>query len=123
MDRSKRAIMNAWKAPVPCGGKPHCVILKIMLTKTVRSRFSHEPGEKVEGCVILEKKVIIPPVPAERRLGVYDYLVEVPPAPPEKPKSRKAQAQTQKSSTPERGSFTRATPDEMGSVIRRLPPR
>ena len=44
-----------------------------MPTKTVRSRFSHEIGEKVEGCTILEKRVVIPPVPAERRLGVYDY--------------------------------------------------
>ncbi len=93
-----------------------------MLTKTVRSRFSHEPGEKVEGCVILEKKVIIPPQPAERRLGVYDYLVEVPPAPPQKPRASK-KAPAQKAAAPERGSFTRATPDEMGSVIRRVPPR
>lgn len=95
-----------------------------MLTKTVRSRFPHEPGEKVEGCVILEKKVIMPPDPATRRLGIFDYLVEVPPAPAEKPRaSRKAAPPQPKSTAPERGSFTRATPDEMGSVIRRLPPR
>ncbi|SPE37600.1 conserved hypothetical protein [Candidatus Sulfopaludibacter sp. SbA3] len=94
----------------------------MMLTKTVRSRFSHEPGEKVEGCTILERKVIIPPNPAERRLGVYDYLVEVPPAPPEKPRANK-KAPLPKASAAERGTFTRATPDEMGSVIRRLPPR
>lgn len=93
-----------------------------MLTKTVRSRFSHEPGEKVEGCTILEKKVIIPPNPVERRLGVYDYLVEVPPAPPEKARaSRKSPAP--KPTAPDRGSFTRATPEEMGAVIRRVPPR
>lgn len=93
-----------------------------MLTKTVRSRFSHEPGEKVEGCTILEKKVIIPPNPVERRLGVYDYLVEVPPAPPEKPRGSRKPA-VAKSAAPERGSFTRATPEEMGAVIRRMPPR
>ena len=97
-------------------------MLNRMLTKTVRSRFSHEPGEKVEGCTILEKKVIIPPQPAERRLGVYDYLVEVPPAPPEKPRAGK-KAPAPKAAVAERGSFTRATPDEMGSVIRRVPPR
>jgi hypothetical protein len=93
-----------------------------MLTKMVRSRFSHEPGEKVEGCTILEKKVIIPPQPAERRLGVYDYLVEVPPAPPEKPRAGK-KVPVAKAVAPDRGTFTRATPDEMGSVIRRVPPR
>jgi hypothetical protein len=93
-----------------------------MLTKMVRSRFSHEPGEKVEGCTILEKKVIIPPQPAERRLGVYDYLVEVPPAPPGKTRAGK-KTPAPKSVAPDHGSFTRASPDEMGSVIRRLPPR
>ena len=97
-------------------------MLKVMLTKTVRSRFSHEPGEKVEGCTILEKTVIIPPQPAERRLGVYDYLVEVPPAPPGKPRAAK-KTPVAKAAAPDHGTFTRATPDEMGSVIRRVPPR
>lgn len=76
----------------------------------------------MEGCTILEKKVIIPPQPAERRLGVYDYLVEVPPAPPEKPRAGK-KTPVSRSATPDHGSFTRATPEEMGAVIRRLPPR
>jgi hypothetical protein len=92
-----------------------------MLTKTVRSRFSHEVGEKVEGCTILERKIIIPPDPVERRLGVYDYLVEVPPM-AEKPKGRKGAA-PEPSRKAEPGTFTRATPDEIGGVIRRLPPR
>lgn len=89
------------------------------MTKTVRSRFNHEVGSQVEGCTILEKTVIIPPNPAERRLGVYDYLVEAPPAP------MKASAPSKSSSAASaKGSFTRATPEEMGGkVIRRVPSR
>ena len=49
------------------------------MTKTIRSRFDHEVGGMVEGCTILEKRMVIPPNPAERRRGVYDYFVEVPP--------------------------------------------
>ena len=90
-----------------------------MLTKTIRSRFDHAVGETVEGCTILERRVVIPPDPVERRRGVYEYLVEAPPAPPAKSRSAPKVSQA----APERGSFTRATPDEMGSVIRRLPPR
>ena len=51
------------------------------MTKTVRSPFNHEVGGTVEGCTILEKRVVIPPNPAEQRRGVYDYLVDVPPLP------------------------------------------
>jgi hypothetical protein len=98
------------------------------MTKTVRSRFNHEVGEQVEGCTILEKRVIIPPCPNERRLGVYDYVVEAPPAPvPEvkaRPSRKSAPAEKPSRSAPEPGSFTRGTPDEVGgSAIRRLPPR
>lgn len=82
------------------------------MTKTVRSRFNHEIGGIVEGCTILEKRIVIPPVPAERRLGVYDYVVEVPPT-PMKPSSPPKTA-------PERESFTRSTPDDRGGVIRRV---
>ena len=101
-----------------------------MITKTVRSRFSHEVGEKVEGCTILERRVVIPPQPSERRLGVYDYVVEVPPAPA--PKARQSHTGTPSrippreagSSTPEKGSFTRSTPEDMASrLIRRVPSR
>jgi hypothetical protein len=93
-----------------------------MLTKTVRSRFNHEIGEKVEGCTILEKRVIIPPDETERRRGVYDYEVEVPPA-VEKPRGSRAPARAATSTRPEPESYTRTTPEEMGSVIRRIPSR
>lgn len=98
---------------------------KDMITKTVRSRFPHEVGEKVEGCTILEKRVVIPPNPAEQRRGVYDYLVEVPPAPVAvKSRTPRAAAAPGPSSAPEQESFTRATPEEMGArVIRRVPSR
>ena len=94
-----------------------------LMTKTVRSPFNKEIGGIVEGCTILEKRVVIPPNPAEQRRGIYDYLVEVPPAPmkatgkkPSKSSGKSAPASTR----PEPNSFTRATPDEMGSVIRRV---
>lgn len=93
-----------------------------MLTKTVRSRFIHAIGEKVEGCTILAVRVVIPPNELERRRGVYDYEVEVPPA-AEKPRASRSGS---RASTPARTSpadYTRATPEEMGSVIRRLPSR
>ena len=97
-----------------------------MLTKTVRSRFNHEVGEKVEGCTIIEKIVVAQPVPAEQRRGIYDYIVEVPPEPAKEPRKRTARSASPESSTrqttPQEG-FTRATPDEMGGVIRRLPSR
>lgn len=89
-----------------------------MLTKTVRSRFAHEPGEKVEGCVILERRVIIPPNPVEKRLGVYDYLVEVLPAPVKAQPAR----ETRHNSAPSVGG-TRATPEMHGAVIRRVSSR
>lgn len=97
-----------------------------MITKTVRSRFPHEVGEKVEGCTILEVRIVIPPQPSERRLGVYDYLVEVPPA-----VANAREGHTKRKSSapvadpvPAQGSFIRATPDEMSSrVIRRVPSR
>jgi hypothetical protein len=95
-----------------------------MLTKTVRSRFSHEIGEKVEGCTILEKRVVIPPNEVERRRGVYDYEVEVPPV-VEKPRAvrggARAAAAPAASATPD--TYTRTTPEEMGAVIRRIPSR
>jgi len=85
------------------------------MTKTIRSQFIHEIGEMVEGFVILEKHTVIPPVPLERRRGVYDYLVEVPPIPMKSAPARKT--------VPERGSFTRSTPEERSGVVRRLPSR
>jgi hypothetical protein len=96
-----------------------------MITKTVRSRFSHEVGEKVEGCTILEKQVVIPPDPVEKRRGVYDYLVEVPPAPVKARNTRLAAAPRSKPAVAaEPADYTRAAPDEMpAGLIRRLPSR
>jgi len=94
-----------------------------MLTKTVRSRFSHEVGEKVEGCVILERRVIIPPDPAERRLGVYDYLVEVPPAVVKPRAAKSATASASNGSSNGLTGGTRTTPEMHGAVIRRVSSR
>jgi hypothetical protein len=85
------------------------------MTKTIRSRFDHEIGGIVEGHIILEKHIIAPPNPAEKRRGIYDYLVEVQPTPVKAASPRKP--------APERGSFTRSTPDERGGVVRRVPSR
>jgi len=86
------------------------------MTKTIRSRFNHEVGENVEGCRILEKSIVIPPDPVERRRGIYDYLVEVPPA--------TVTARHSRETVPTRESYTRSTPDEMGGgLIRRFPSR
>ncbi|MBZ5726465.1 MAG: hypothetical protein LAP87_15870 [Acidobacteriia bacterium] len=92
------------------------------MTRTVRSRFDHEVGGTVEGCTILEKRTVIPPDPVEKRRGVYDYLVEVPPA-AMKPAPRAEKVAASRKSVPERGSFTRSTPDERAGVVRRLPSR
>jgi hypothetical protein len=93
-----------------------------MLTKTVRSRFSHEVGEKVEGCTILEKRVVIPPDEVERRRGVYDYEVEVLPT-VEKPRAARAGGRAASPARANSTDFTRTTPEEMGAVIRRIPSR
>jgi len=95
-----------------------------MLTKTVRSRFSHEVGEKVEGCTIIEKHVISEPVPSEQRRGIYDYVVEVTPTPEKENKKRSSSRPAARASaaSPQEG-FTRASPEEMGGVIRRVPSR
>jgi len=96
------------------------------MTKTIRSPFNHEVGGTVEGCTILEKHVVIPPNPEERRRGVYDYLVDVPPLPVGARTGKAASSRTPKAakSAPARAQesagFTRATPDDMGSVIRRI---
>ncbi len=93
------------------------------MTRTIRSRFDHEVGATVEGCTILEKRIVIPPDAVERRRGVYEYLLEVPPTAmkPASPPSTKSASP--RKLAPERGSFTRATPDERGVVVRRVPSR
>jgi hypothetical protein len=93
------------------------------MTKTVRSPFNHEVGGKVEGCTILEKRVVIPPNPDEKRRGIYDYVVEVPPTPAGVSGAKAAKTRTPKPApAPKEGSagFTRATPEEVGGVIRRI---
>jgi hypothetical protein len=78
----------------------------------------------VEGCTILEKITVIPPELAARRRGVYEYLVEVPPAamkPDSPPKATKSPSP--RKMVPEPESFTRSTPDERGVLVRRLPSR
>ena len=94
------------------------------MTKTLRSPFNHEVGGKVEGCTILEKRVVIPPNPEEKRRGIYDYLVEVPPVAAGVSGTKAARQRTPKSAppAPREGSagFTRATPEEIGGVIRRI---
>jgi len=94
------------------------------MTKTIRSPFDHEVGGTVEGCTILEKRVVIPPDPVERRRGVYDYVVNVPPLPVEAHSGKAARSRPSKAAKPAQAKepvgSTRATPDEMGSVIRRI---
>jgi hypothetical protein len=96
------------------------------MTKTIRSPFNHEVGGTVEGCTILEKREVIPPNPAEHRRGVYDYLVDVPPLPVGARSGKAASARTAKAAKAapaqagEAAGYTRATPEEMGSVIRRI---
>jgi hypothetical protein len=86
------------------------------MTKTVRSRFIHEVGESVEGCKILTKSIVIPPDPVARRRGIYDYLVEAPPA--------LGKASPAREAAPAPVSYTRSTPAAIGApLIRRIPSR
>ena len=76
--------------------------------------------------MILERRVVIPPDPVEKRRGVYDYVVEVPPAPEKPQRVARRVAVSSGSSAPSapQESFTRSTPEEMrGGLIRRLPSR
>jgi hypothetical protein len=91
------------------------------MTKIIRSPFNKEIGGTVEGCRILEKTVVIPPNPAEQRRGIFDYLVEVPPAAAKETKKSGGGSKAPANKAPEPDSFTRATPEEMaGAVIRRI---
>jgi hypothetical protein len=85
-----------------------------MTTKTVHSRFNKNIGDIVEGHRVIEKTVIAEPVvnkfdPAQSRMGIYNYEVEVTPT-------------VMKQTTKRPGAdFIRATPDEMGGrVVRRI---
>ena len=80
------------------------------MTETIRSRSNREVGQEVEGKTILEKKIVIQPDPANKRLGVYEYVVSV----------SRQDKKPQSVSTPSAGS-TRETPEERGAgLIRRL---
>jgi hypothetical protein len=80
------------------------------MTETIRSRSNREVGQEVEGKTILEKRIVIQPDPANKRLGVYEYVVSV------SRQDKKPPAV----STPSAGS-TRETPEERGlGLIRRL---
>ena len=81
-----------------------------MMTETVRSRSNREVGQAVEGKTILEKRVVIAPDPANRRMGVYEYIV----AASRQDKRPGAVAVSSAGST-------RETPEERGvGLIRRL---
>jgi hypothetical protein len=75
---------------------------------TIRSRSNREVGQEVEGKTILEKKIVIAPDPANKRLGVYEYVVA----------SREAEKRPVASGT---AGYVRQTPGERGvGVIRRV---
>jgi hypothetical protein len=88
-----------------------------MMTETIRSRSNREIGQEVEGKTILEKKVVIAPDPVNKRLGVYEYVVEVS-RQDKKPPS--ASNGSRRSGNGGEGS-SRLTPEERGiGLIRRL---
>jgi hypothetical protein len=96
-----------------------------MMTETIRSRSNREIGQEVEGKTILEKRIVIAPDPANKRLGVYEYVVAVsrqdkkPPSASTRSKENGGSSSSTRSNGNE-GS-TRLTPEERGiGLIRRL---
>jgi|SRR6476469_7575110 hypothetical protein len=99
------------------------------MTETIRSRSNREIGQEVEGKTILDKKVVIAPDPVNKRLGVYEYIVE---ASKQDKKPPSASSSGSRSSSSGRSSAsrssnggdagsTRLTPEERGiGLIRRL---
>ena len=81
---------------------------------TIRSRSNREVGQEVEGKTILEKKIVIAPDPANKRLGVYEYVVA----------SREAEKRPVAASTARSAGsagYVRQTPGERGvGVTRRV---
>ena len=76
----------------------------------------------------IEKSIVAQPDPIERRRGIYDYLVEMPPATVKARPAREAASARATASArvtaPALESYTRSTPDQMGGrVIRRIPSR
>jgi hypothetical protein len=82
------------------------------MNKTIRSRSNREVGELVEGHKILSKTVVIPPDPAARRFGVYDYEVE--------PALVVAPPRASRSAAAASNAGARLTPLERGTVLRRI---
>jgi hypothetical protein len=88
------------------------------MTKTIRSQFEYEIGSIVESFTILEKHTVISPVPLNQRRAVYEYLVDRPPT-----ATKTRPAPNALKVAPERGSFTRSTPEQRSGVVRRVPSR
>jgi hypothetical protein len=93
------------------------------MTETIRSRSNREVGQEVEGKTILEKKIVIPPDPANKRLGVYEYVVAASRQDKKPPSATTAGSRSSHSSNHGDGNegSTRLTPEERGiGLIRRL---
>lgn len=89
------------------------------MSTTIRSQFEYEIGSTVEGFTILEKHTFIPPAHLARRNVVYEYIVD---RALTATKTRPAPKVALKA-TPERGSFSRSTPEQRSGVVRRVPSR
>ena len=91
-----------------------------MMTETIRSRSNREIGQEVEGKTILEKKIVIAPDPANKRLGVYEYTV----AASRQDKKPPSATNGNRGGSVQNGSgegSSRLTPEERGvGLIRRL---
>jgi hypothetical protein len=94
------------------------------MTETIRSRSNREIGQEVEGKTILEKRVVIAPDPVNKRLGVYEYIVEASKQdkkPPAASSSGNRSSSNGRSSSGGDAGSTRLTPEERGiGLIRRL---
>ena len=93
-------------------------------TETIRSRSNCAVGQEVEGKTILEKRVVIAPDPVNKRLGVYEYIVEASKQdkkPPAASSSGNRSSSNGRSSSGGDAGSTRLTPEERGiGLIRRL---
>lgn len=94
------------------------------MTETIRSRSNREIGQEVEGKTILEKRVVIAPDPVNKRLGVYEYIVEASKQDKKPPAASSNGSRSSSSSRSSNGGdtgSTRLTPEERGiGLIRRL---
>jgi hypothetical protein len=91
------------------------------MTETIRSRSNREVGQEVEGKTILEKRVVIPPDPVNKRLGVYEYVVAASRQDKKPPSATSGSRSSNHSSVGGNEGSTRLTPEERGiGLIRRL---